>query len=255
MKAVILAGGTGTRLKPLTGYLNKHMLPVGRYPMIHYAVAKMQEAGITEIMLITGRMAAGMFIQYLGSGEELGVSLTYRIQEEAGGIAQALDLAEPFVGSGEKFVLLLGDNLFEHSLRPYAQQYERQEAGAMVLLKQVEDPHRYGVPTFGHSEGGPIITRITEKPEHPDTDYSVTGIYFYDSAVFSLIGDLAPSQRGELEITDLNNAYAQRSLLSFATLEGWWADAGTFESLHEAAHQMLGNRSSDGETEQGEGTG
>lgn len=178
MKAVILAGGTGTRLKPLTGYLNKHMLPVGRYPMIHYAVAKLQEAGISDILLITGRMAAGMFIQYLGSGEELGVSLTYRIQEEAGGIAQALDLAEPFVGNGEKFVLLLGDNLFEHSLRGYAEQYERQEAGAMVLLKQVEDPHRYGVPTFGEGKNGRIITRITEKPEHPDTDFSVTGIYF-----------------------------------------------------------------------------
>ncbi|GFN31005.1 sugar phosphate nucleotidyltransferase [Paenibacillus xylaniclasticus] len=237
MKAVILAGGTGTRLHPLTGLLNKHMLPVGRYPMIHYSIVKLREAGVTDILLITGRSSAGMLISYLGSGSKLGVTMTYRIQEEAGGIAQALELARPFIRESEKFVLLLGDNLFEDALDGYVQQFEQQEEGAMVLLKQVEDARRYGVPTFG--EDGKSIAVITEKPEHPATDYSVTGIYFYDDSAFSLIEQLVPSGRGELEITDLNNAYARQGKLSYAVLRGWWVDAGTFESLHEASGRML----------------
>ncbi|GMK37427.1 glucose-1-phosphate thymidylyltransferase [Paenibacillus sp. CCS19] len=241
MKAVILAGGTGTRLRPLTTLLNKHMLPVGRYPMIHYAIDKMKEAGITDILLITGRATAGLFITYLGSGAEFGVSITYRIQEEAGGIAQALDLAKPFIGPHERFVLLLGDNLFEDSLERFAAQFEKQASGAMVLLKHVADPRRYGVPTF--DESGQSIVRITEKPDAPDTSYSVTGIYFYDSSAFELIAGLSPSERGELEITDLNNAYARLGKLSYMVLDGWWTDAGTFESLHEAAVRMMGNSS------------
>ncbi|MBD3920045.1 NTP transferase domain-containing protein [Paenibacillus sp. PR3] len=238
MKAVILAGGTGTRLRPLTTLLNKHMLPVGRYPMIHYAIDKMKEAGITDILLITGRATAGLFITYFGSGAEFGVSITYRIQEEAGGIAQALDLANPFIGTNEKFVLLLGDNLFEDSLTRFAEQFEKQASGAMVLLKHVPDPRRYGVPTF--DESGQSIVRITEKPKMPDTSYSVTGIYFYDSSAFDLIAGLTPSERGELEITDLNNAYARLGKLTYMVLNGWWTDAGTFESLHEAAVRMMG---------------
>ncbi|WP_127533300.1 sugar phosphate nucleotidyltransferase [Paenibacillus kobensis] len=251
MKAVILAGGTGTRLRPLTGLFNKHMLPVGRYPMIHYSIAKLQEAGITEIMLITGRSSAGLFITYLGSGSEFGVAMTYRIQEEAGGIAQALDLARPFINESEKFVLLLGDNLFEDSLTGFVRQFEEQEQGAMVLLKQVEDARRYGVPTFG--DDGKTIRVITEKPEQPATNYSVTGIYFYDSSAFGMIGQLTPSGRGELEITDLNNAYARQGNLSYAVLGGWWADAGTFDSLHEASGRML--MPSDGKMSEGSDTG
>ncbi|MNF98194.1 Glucose-1-phosphate thymidylyltransferase [compost metagenome] len=163
--------------------------------------------------------------------------MTYRIQEEAGGIAQALDLARPFIGESEKFVLLLGDNLFEDSLSSFVRQYEEQPHGAMVLLKQVEDPRRYGVPTFG--DDGGTITVITEKPDSPATDYSVTGIYFYDASAFGRIGELVPSGRGELEITDLNNAYARQGQLSYAVLSGWWADAGTFESLQEASNRMF----------------
>ncbi len=236
LKAVILAGGTGTRLRPLTTYLNKHMLPVGKYPMIVYAIRKLKEAGITDIELVTGRSSAGLFTQYLGSGRDEGVSLTYRIQEEAGGIAEALKLAEPFVGASGKFIMLLGDNLYEDSLAPHIEAYRRQAAGAMVLLKQVPDPHRYGVPRF--SQDGKAIESIDEKPQQPASDYCVTGIYMYDAAVFSYIDEIKPSGRGELEITDVNNAYASRGLLRYRTLNGWWTDAGTFDSLHEAAGRL-----------------
>lgn len=237
LKAVILAGGTGTRLRPLTGLFNKHMLPVGKYPMIHYSIDKLAKAGIREVLLITGRASVGLFAQYLGSGAAFGVSMTYRIQEEAGGIAQALELARPFIGAGEKFVLLLGDNLFEDPIGRYAEQFERQQEGAMVLLKRVDDPRRYGVPTF--DETGQSIVRITEKPSEPESSFSVTGVYFYDSSAFEYISGLTPSARGELEITDLNNAFAKAGKLAFAVLKGWWTDAGTLESLHEAASRML----------------
>lgn len=236
LKAVILAGGTGTRLRPLTTYLNKHMLPVGKYPMIIYSIRKLKEAGITDIELVTGRNSAGLFTQFLGSGRDEGVSLTYRIQEEAGGIAEALKLAEPFVGASDKFIMLLADNLFEESLLPHIEAFRRQAAGAMVLLKQVPDPHRYGVPRF--SADGQRIESIDEKPQQPASDYCVTGIYMYDTAVFSYIDQIKPSGRGELEITDVNNAYAARGLLHYRTMGGWWTDAGTFESLHEAAGRL-----------------
>ncbi|BBH18685.1 glucose-1-phosphate thymidylyltransferase [Paenibacillus baekrokdamisoli] len=237
MKAVILAGGTGTRLLPLTRLLNKHLLPVGKLPMICYSLQSLNEAGISDILLVTGRQAAGSFIQFLGSGYEYGVSLTYRIQEEAGGIAQALELAKPFVGNDQKFVVLLGDNLFEESLKPHIDAFEQQPEGAMVLLKQVPDPERYGVPVF---DANGYIERIDEKPAHPQTNYCVTGIYMYDTSVFTYITEQAPSNRGELEITDVNNAYAGKRKLAFSHLQGWWTDAGTFDSLLEAAVKLMG---------------
>lgn len=238
MKAVILAGGTGTRLKPLTYWNNKHLLPVGRYPMICYGIAKLREAGIRDIVLVTGRMALGDFAEVLGSGRDWGVSIVYRIQEEAGGIAQALELARPVIAPGEKLAVLLGDNLFEQSLRPFAEAFERQEDGAMVLLKQVDDPRRYGVPKIDKDSGR--IEFIEEKPEHPLSPYSVTGIYFYPYDVFDIIGQVRPSKRGEMEITDVNNAFAERSSLQYQVLDGWWTDAGTFESLEEAARKLQG---------------
>ncbi|AJY73604.1 sugar phosphate nucleotidyltransferase [Paenibacillus beijingensis] len=235
MKAIVLAGGTGTRLKPLTTIMNKHMLPVYNYPMIHYAIEKIAEAGIHDVLLVTGRSSAGLFVDYLGNGREFGVSITYLIQEEAGGIAQALELAKPYVKDDEKFVMLLGDNLVEKSLRPYVEDYNRQNEGAMVLLKQVPDPERYGVPVFG--KDGKIVY-IAEKPAKPESYYCVTGVYMYDGSVFDIIASIEPSARGELEITDVNNAYAAAGKLTYRVLEGWWTDAGTFDSLHEAAAFM-----------------
>lgn len=237
MKAVILAGGTGTRLLPLTRLLNKHLLPVGRLPMICYSLHRLQEAGITDIMLVTGRHAAGSFTDFLGSGQEYGVSLTYRIQEEAGGIAQALELAKPFIGQDRKFIVLLGDNLFEEPLKPHIDAYGQQPEGAMVLLKQVPDPERYGVPVF---DANGRIERIDEKPAKPQTNQIVTGIYMFDETVFTHITEQAPSQRGELEITDVNNAYAAKGKLEYSQIQGWWTDAGTFESLLEAANKLMG---------------
>jgi glucose-1-phosphate thymidylyltransferase len=237
LKAVILAGGTGTRLLPLTRLLNKHLLPVGKLPMICYSIHKLKEAGITDILIVTGRDAAGSFTSFLGSGHDFGVSLTYRIQEEAGGIAQALQLAQPFVGDESKFLVLLGDNLFEEPLKPHLEAFKRQKEGAMVLLKQVPDPGRYGVPVFGANGA---IQRIDEKPDHPQTDCCVTGIYMFDNSVFTFIAEQTPSQRGELEITDVNNAYAHKGKLAHSRLTGWWTDAGTFESLQEASIKLMG---------------
>ncbi len=238
MKAVLLAGGTGTRLQPLTNLMNKHLLPVGDRPMIDHAIAKLKEAGITDIMLVTGRSSAGLFTSYLGSGKDAEVSLTYRIQEEAGGIAQALSLAEPYIGQDDKFIVLLGDNLYEEPLRPHIEAFRRQPSGALVLLKRVEDPARYGVPIFDPT--GRRIDRIEEKPLQPASDLCVTGIYMYGSDVFDRIKRVRPSSRGELEITDVNNAYAADGQLAHRILTGWWTDAGTFDSLHEAAILMRG---------------
>ncbi|SDW81976.1 sugar phosphate nucleotidyltransferase [Paenibacillus sp. CF384] len=238
MKAVILAGGTGTRLMPLTKLLNKHLLPVGRLPMICYSINSLQEAGITDILLITSRVSAGMFTSFLGSGVEYGVSLTYRIQEEAGGIAQALELARSFVGEDAKFIVLLGDNLFEESLAPHLEAFMQQADGAMVLLKQVPDPERYGVPVF--DEEGQIV-HIDEKPKKPLTDSCVTGIYLFDREVFHFIAAQTPSLRGELEITDVNNVYASMGKLAHRYITGWWTDAGTFQSLLEASIKFSGD--------------
>nr|WP_306220538.1 sugar phosphate nucleotidyltransferase [Cohnella sp. WQ 127256] len=233
-----MAGGTGTRLKPLTYWTNKHLLPVGSYPMICYGVTKLRDAGIRDIIIVTNRAALGSFAEVLGSGRDWGVSIMYRVQEEAGGIAQALELARPILSPKEKFVVLLGDNLFEESLRPSYEQFMNQPEGAMVLLKKVEDPRRYGVPKLDATSGRIIL--IEEKPERPLSDYCVTGIYFYDTEVFDLIGGIKPSRRGELEITDVNNAYAQSGRLAYLEMTGWWTDAGTFESLEAAGRKLNG---------------
>lgn len=241
MKGVILAGGSGTRLRPITQIINKHLLPVGPLPMIHYAIAKMAEAGIRELLLITGKHSAGLFIEYLGSGSSLDVNISYRIQEEAGGIAQALALAEGFVQPQDKFLVLLGDNLFVDSLESAVRFFDREAEGkAMVFLKEVEDARRYGVPEIKEDR----ILCIEEKPAHPKSTYCVTGIYMYDSTVFGVIQGIKASSRGELEITDVNNVYAHQGKLAYRKLEGWWTDAGTHGSLLEASIRLSANERS-----------
>lgn len=234
MKGVILAGGTGTRLRPLTQMINKHLLPVGKYPMIYYAIEKLREAGIGDILLVTGKQSAALYIDFLGSGKKWGVKITYKIQEEAGGIAEALELAESIVHPGEKLIVLLGDNLFESSLTAYVKEFDLQPDGAKVFLKAVDDPRRYGVPVMD----GALIKRIDEKPENPQSSYCVTGIYMYDSSVFGLIKAIEPSARGEMEITDVNNLYAEKGKLTYHILDGWWIDAGTFPSWYEATEKL-----------------
>ncbi|AWB45818.1 spore coat protein [Paenibacillus sp. CAA11] len=238
MKGVILAGGTGTRLLPLTRLLNKHLLPVGKQPMIYYAIASLRQAGITDILIVISKQSAGLYTDFLGSGKEYGVNLTYKIQEGAGGIAEALQLAREVIPEAGRFVVLLGDNLFMDDLTPYLKRFEAQKPGsARVLLKQVKDPRRYGVPVF--DEAHPQLIRcIEEKPEQPKSNFCVTGIYMYDDEVFERIAAIAPSARGELEITDVNNLYAQAGKLEYDVLEKWWTDAGTFESLREAAERL-----------------
>lgn len=235
MKGVILAGGTGTRLYPLTRMINKHLLPIGKYPMIYYGIDKLRQTGIVDLLLVTGKQSAGLYTEFLGSGRDLGVRITYKIQEEAGGIAQALGLAEDFIHQGEKFVVLLGDNLFEDSLSGYVESFLKQNAGAKILLKEVDDPRRYGVPVL---EGDKIL-RIEEKPEHPKSKYCVTGIYMYNSDVFRVIEQIKPSGRGEMEITDVNNVFAMEGRLTYDILKGWWTDAGTFYSLYEASRRLF----------------
>lgn len=238
MKGVILAGGTGTRLLPLTRMINKHLLPVGEWPMICYGIEKLKEAGICDILLIISKQSAGLYTDFLGSGSELGVRLTYKIQENAGGIAQALELARDYVVPGERLVVLLGDNLFLDSLKPFVDKFAQQPAGsARVLLKRVDDPERYGVPVFAPNQPE-LIAYIEEKPQHPKSDFCVTGIYMYDDKVFDHIAVTQPSSRGELEITDVNNLYASEGKLEYDILQEWWTDAGTFESLHAAAERM-----------------
>lgn len=229
MKGIILAGGTGSRLAPLTKVTNKHLLPVGKYPMIYYSIAKLVDAGINEIMIITGRNHAGDIINLLGSGYEFGVKFTYRIQDNAGGIAEALDLAEDFVGN-DLMTVILGDNIFIGNIKPDIEDFMNQNGGAKILLKEVPDPQRFGVPEI---DGDRIIS-IEEKPELPKSNYAVTGIYMYDSEVFSIIKNLELSERGELEITDVNNAYIQLNQLRYGIVSGDWIDAGTHASLARA---------------------
>jgi glucose-1-phosphate thymidylyltransferase len=233
MKGVILAGGTGSRLFPLTKVTNKHLLPVGREPMIFHPVRKLTEAGIDEILIVTGVDHMGDVVNLLGSGKEYRCRFTYKVQDEAGGIAQALALAENFAG-GVPVCVILGDNVFQDSLGPFVSAFERQRRGARVVLKQVEDPQRFGVAEID----GERITRIVEKPKAPRSDLAVTGIYFYDGHVYDAIRTLKPSARGELEITDVNNWYLGKGELRFDVFKGWWTDAGTFESLHRA-NQLL----------------
>jgi glucose-1-phosphate thymidylyltransferase len=229
LRGVILAGGTGSRLFPLTKVTNKHLLPVGREPMIFHPVHKLCEAGVREILVVTGTDHVGAVVGLLGSGKEFGCELTYRVQDEAGGIAQALGLARRF-GRGGRLAVILGDNIFSGSIAGFADSFRRQKSGAKILVKEVPDPGRYGVAV---TEGARVV-RIIEKPKDPPSSLAVTGVYFYDETVFDLIAGLKPSHRGELEITDVNNAYIARGDLTFDTLPGWWTDAGTFESLKHA---------------------
>jgi len=226
MKGVVLAGGTGSRLMPLTKVTNKHLLPVGRKPMIYHPVEKLTQAGTQEILIVTGVEHMGDVVSLLGSGKDFGVRFTYKVQDEAGGIAQALSLAENFAG-GDRIAVILGDNIFEDSLAGEVSLYRDQPAGARVLLKEVPDPQRFGVAEV---KDGKVIG-IEEKPKKPKSDYAVTGVYFYDDKVFNIIRTLRPSGRGELEITDVNNAYLKRGELTYGLMKGWWSDAGTFESL------------------------
>ncbi|WP_217593037.1 sugar phosphate nucleotidyltransferase [Cohnella sp. GbtcB17] len=229
MKGIILAGGTGSRLYPLTKVTNKHLLPVGKYPMIFHAVAKLKEADITDILVVTGKDHMGDVVNLLGSGREMGVAFTYKVQDEAGGIAQALGLAENFVNN-ESMVVILGDNVFSDSIAPYVKTFREKGNGAKILIQEVHDPKRYGVPELKNDR----IVSIEEKPQQPKSNYAVTGIYMFDARVFEIIRTLKPSARGELEITDVNNAYIASGDLGFDVLQGWWTDAGTHASLTHA---------------------
>ncbi len=231
MKGIILAGGSGTRLRPLTNLMNKHLLPVGESPMIDYSIQKLRDSGIEDVLIVIGMQSPGLYIKHIGSGLKNGIRITYKVQEQSGGIAQALSLAESFIAPREKFVVLLGDNLFGESLIPYIKEFASQPSGAKVLLKKVDDPRRYGVPVLDDHR----IAAIEEKPDNPKSSYCVTGIYMYDSEVFDVIRTIQPSGRGELEITDVNSYYAAKRMLTYNILQSWWIDAGTHESLFEAA--------------------
>lgn len=227
MKGVVLAGGLGTRLLPLTKVTNKHLLPVYDRPMIYYPIQTLVNAGIGEIMLVTGGNNAGDFLKLLGNGQEFGLKhLDYTYQQGEGGIADALRLAEHFA-DGDPICVVLGDNIIEGNIVGAARCFRDQKVGAKILLKEVSDPQRFGVPVL---EGKQVV-RIEEKPKQPASPYAVTGIYFYDAQVFNIINTLKPSGRGELEITDVNNAYIQTGRLTWDVLEGWWTDAGTIQSL------------------------
>jgi len=223
MKGIVLAGGTGSRLYPLTKVTNKHLLPVGSKPMIYYPIEKLIDAGIDEILIVTGTEHMGDVVGLLGSGHDFNCRFTYKVQDQAGGIAQALGLAENFCGN-DSMMVILGDNIFEASLKQGAQSWNQK--GAKVFIKEVHDPQRYGVAELH----GDRIIGIEEKPKQPKSNYCVTGIYMYDAGVFDIIKTLKPSGRGELEITDVNNHYISRAEMGFAMLEGWWTDAGTPDS-------------------------
>ncbi|MCX6640805.1 MAG: sugar phosphate nucleotidyltransferase [bacterium] len=234
MKGVILAGGSGSRLYPLTKVTNKHLLPVGKVPMIHHPILKLLEAGITQILVVTGVEHMGHVVSLLGSGKEFSAEFTYRVQDEAGGIAQALDLARHFA-LGDRMVVILGDNIFEDPLTEYVKNFAVQKSGARIILKEVSDPERFGVAELS----GKQVIGIEEKPSKPRSNLAVTGIYMYDSEVFQIIKSLKPSARGEMEITDVNNKYIERGELAYDIFKGWWTDAGTFDSLHIANELLL----------------
>lgn len=230
MKGVVLAGGLGSRLRPCTLVTNKHLLPVYDKPMIYYPIQTLVNAGIKDIMIVTGGEHAGDFLKLLGTGKALGIrDLHYTYQEGEGGIADALSLAEDFADGG-KIVVVLGDNIIEGNIRAAVGSFFSQPSGAKIMLKEVEDPHRFGVARI---EAGKVM-QIIEKPKEPPSNYAVIGIYMYDNDVFRMISGLTPSDRNELEITDVNNIYLGRGDLSADFLEGWWTDAGTFESLYRA---------------------
>ncbi|MBA4603646.1 sugar phosphate nucleotidyltransferase [Thermoactinomyces mirandus] len=225
MKGIILAGGVGSRLYPLTKVTNKNLLPVGRYPMIFYAIHKLKQANILDILIITGKEHMGSMVNLLGSGHDFGVSFTYRVQEQAYGITHALSLAKGFVGN-DLMTVILADNVFSDDLSIYIEEFKQIGKGAKILIKEVTDPERFGVPQICEGQ----IIAIEEKPKNPKSYFAVTGIYMYDSTVFDIISSLKPSRRGELEITDVNNAYISKKELKYDVLQGWWIDAGTHES-------------------------
>lgn len=227
MKGVVLAGGLGTRMYPLTKVTNKHLLPIYDQPMIYYPIRTLVNAGIDEILIVTGGNSAGDFLRLLGNGKEFGLRhINYTYQEGEGGIAAALSLAEYFADN-DKIVVILGDNIIEKNICGAVEAFRKQEEGARILLKEVHDPQRFGVPAF---DGGRIV-RIDEKPATPASNYAVIGIYMYDPGVFEFIKTLKPSERGELEITDVNNFYIREGKIAWDVLDGWWTDAGTFDSL------------------------
>jgi glucose-1-phosphate thymidylyltransferase len=227
MKGVVLAGGLGSRLLPLTKVTNKHLLPVYNKPMIYYPIQSLVNAGILEVMIVTGGNSAGDFLKLLGNGKDFGLKhLSYTYQQGEGGIADALRLAEHFADQGAVCVVL-GDNVIQGNIAKAADAFRAQRTGAKILLKEVKDPQRFGVPVLE----GERVVRIEEKPANPKSSYAVTGIYFYDAQVFDIVKTLKPSGRGELEITDVNNAYIAKGQLTWSELDGWWTDAGTIESL------------------------
>jgi glucose-1-phosphate thymidylyltransferase len=227
MKGIILAGGLGMRLSPLTKITNKHLLPLYDKPMIYYPLRILVNAGIDDILIVTGGNNAGDFLRLLGNGKEFGLKhINYTYQEGEGGIAEALSLAE-FFADEERVCVILGDNIIEKNITGAVEAFKKQKKGAKILLKEVPDPQRFGVPELK----GDQIVRIEEKPANPKSKYAVTGIYMYDHSVFDIIKPLKPSQRGELEITDVNNAYIEQGTMTYDILDGWWSDAGTFDSL------------------------
>ena len=232
MKGIILAGGLGKRLEPLTRITNKHLLPVYKKPMIYYPLQTLIDAGIDDIMIVTGGSNAGDFLKLLGNGSEFGLKhIHYTYQRGEGGIAEALSLAEHFV-DGEKMVIVLGDNLIEKSIKSYVDKFRDQKEGARILIKEVPDPQRFGVVELK----GDKIVSISEKPKHPKSNFIVTGIYMYDGGVFDIIKTLKPSDRGELEITDVNSSYLKKDSLFYDILDGWWTDCGAFDSLLKATN-------------------
>lgn len=243
MKGIILAGGRGTRLMPCTIVTNKHLLPVYNKPMVYYPLQTLVEGGIKEILIVTGGNNPGDFLKLLGNGKEFGLKeIHFTYQEGSGGIAEALGLAEDFADEG-KVVVVLGDNVIEDNIKPFVEKFQHQEKGAKLFLKEVPDPERFGVPEL---RDGKVVT-IEEKPKEPKSKYAVTGIYMYDNQVFDVIKTLKPSDRGELEITDVNNFYVNQGTATFDVLKGFWSDAGKFDSLFKAAEFMRKRELSQGE--------
>ena len=238
MKGIVLAGGTGSRLFPLTKITNKHLLPIFDKPMIYYPIQTLVDAGIEDLLIVTGGRNSGDFLRLLANGKEFGLKhINYTYQEGEGGIAEALALAEHFAEKS-KICVILGDNIIEGSIKQAVEDFDRQERGAKILLKEVHDAERFGVAEIQ----GDRIVGIEEKPVRPKSNYAVTGIYMFDATVFDKTRTLKPSARGELEITDVNNAYIQEGTMSFNYLDGWWTDAGTFESLMRAANLVYETR-------------
>jgi glucose-1-phosphate thymidylyltransferase len=238
MKGIVLAGGSGSRLHPLTKITNKHLLPIYDKPMIYYPLQTLVDAGIRDILVVTGGKNAGDFLRLLANGKNFGLKhIGYTYQEGEGGIADALALAEHFA-DGDRICVILGDNIIQGSIRSAVDQFRQQESGARILLKKVPDAERFGVAEIAANR----IVNIEEKPKRPKSDFAVTGIYMYDTTVFDKIKTLVPSRRGELEITDVNNAYIREGTMTFSFLEGWWTDAGTFDSLLRAGNLVAQSR-------------